>query len=127
MTSTKPYLIRAIYEWILDNNMTPYIMVNAEMPNVVVPQQHVKNGIILLNVSPLASKDLKITNEDVSFETKFSGRTCNISFPIEAVISISARENGRGMVFAPDFDKHLGIDVTSTKPKPKKPHLTLVK
>jgi stringent starvation protein B len=127
ITSKKPYLIMAMYEWIVDNNFTPYIMVNAEFPNVVIPQKYVKNGLIIFNISSLAAKDLKINKEEVLFETKFEGRAFDISFPTEAVISIFARENGRGMVFTPDFDKQTGVDLTPPKPRPTKPHLTLIK
>lgn len=129
MTSTKPYLIRAIYEWIAANDCTPYIMVNARLPSVIVPQKHVKNGLIVLSISSLSTKNLKITDEEISFEAKFEGSAFNILLPIDAVISIFTKENGRGMIFTPDFDRQMGVEPSApmSKPKPAKPHLTLIK
>lgn len=99
MTSSKPYLLRAIYEWLVDNEMTPYIMVDAMMPRVQVPERYIEEGKIILNVSPQAVQRLSMTNESVRFNARFSGIVHHISVPTAAVKAVYAFENGRGMVF----------------------------
>jgi len=106
MTSTKPYLIRAFYEWIADNNCTPHLVVNTELPNVEVPREYVeKNGQIVLNIAMVAVHGLELGNDDITFQARFSGTNRTIFVPIGAVIAIYARENGRGMVFSEDEDE----------------------
>lgn len=126
MTSTRPYLIRAFYEWIVDNLLTPYILVNAEMDNVEVPKQFVENGKIILNVSPKAVQRLRITNQVIEFDASFSGTVESIYVPIKAVEAIYARENGRGMVFNVEEEEE---DEPPPPPRSKsgKPKLTVVK
>lgn len=103
MTSSKPYLIRAIYDWIVDNDMTPYLVVNAKLDGVSVPQQHVnKDGQIVLNVAPRAVSNLSLTNEDIRFSARFGGIPTDIYTPCFAVMGIYARENGQGMMFDPE-------------------------
>ena len=104
MTSSRPYIIRALYEWILDNECTPYVLVNAMADNVEVPQQYVKNGQIVLNVSPVAIMDLLLTNESMQFNGRFGGMPMDIHVPMTAVMGIYARENGQGMIFDKDDD-----------------------
>lgn len=99
MTSSRPYLLRAIYEWIVDNGLTPYMLVNAEYPDVQVPVEHVNDGKIILNVAPEAVQSFDLGATDVSFNARFGGRPMNLFFPVSAVLAIYARENGRGMVF----------------------------
>ena len=99
MTSTKPYLIRAINEWILDNNFTPYIIVNAKGRGVEVPLQFVDNGKIILNLSPTAIKNLILDNEYVQFQARFSGQVHLIHIPMYAVLAIQAKENNKGFIF----------------------------
>lgn len=100
MTSSRPYLIRALYEWILDNNCTPYVLVNAHDDGVEVPLEHVnKDGQIILNVAPTAVQDLLIRNEDMEFKGRFGGIPTRIFFPILSVAGIYAKENGQGMIF----------------------------
>lgn len=100
LTSNRPYLLRAIYEWLVDNNCTPHLVVFAMSPGVAVPQQYIdKNGQIILNLSPSAIKDLFMTNDAVSFSARFNGVVNNIHVPMGAVIGIYARENGQGMMF----------------------------
>ena len=129
MTSSQPYLLRAIYEWIVDNDMTPYILVNADMENTHVPRQYVENGKIVLNLAPQAVNDLQLANEFVMFNARFSGKSMEVNFPITAVLAIYAKENGQGMVFSDSDDDQ----PPPTEPSPddsdneKKPHLTLVK
>lgn len=98
MISTKPYLMRAIYEWCIDQGFTPYlqVMVNA---NTRVPREYVRDGQIVLNVGPEATHQLQIGNEDVTFQARFNGKAFPIFVPIEAVGAIYARENGQGMAF----------------------------
>lgn len=100
LTSNIPYVVRAYYEWILDNQCTPYLLVNAEADAVCVPIEHVKNGQIVLNISPVASNGLLIENDGVSFKARFSGVPREIYVPITSVLAIYARENGRGMAFS---------------------------
>lgn len=99
MTSSKPYLLRAIYEWLADNDLTPYIMVDATQPKVAVPQRFVEDGKIILNVAMQAVRHLELKNEAVLFQASFSGVIEEIYIPIEAITAIYAYENGRGMVF----------------------------
>lgn len=100
MTSNKPYLIRAFYDWIVDNNLTPYIAVNAAYPGTQVPVEHVKQGHIVLNISPTATRGLLLENDRVVFSARFSGRTEQIFVSPHAILEIFAKENGRGIVFA---------------------------
>jgi stringent starvation protein B len=97
-TSTKPYLIRALYEWCSDNGYTPYIAVAVD-ERTIVPREFVRNGEIVLNVSPLATNHLQIANDLVSFQARFGGIARELSIPVENVISIYARETGHGMAF----------------------------
>ena len=102
MTSSRPYLVRALYEWIVDNGCTPHVLVDAHVPGVEVPQQYVKNGQIVLNVSPTAVADLVIGNEDMRFRGRFGGIAVDVVAPTAAILGIYARENGQGMVFEPE-------------------------
>jgi stringent starvation protein B len=102
MNSSVPYLIRAINEWILDNSCTPYMVVDATADDVSVPMEHVKDGQIVLNVSPNAIRDLSITDEYVMFSGRFSGIAHEIYAPITAVMGVIAKENGEGMWFPRD-------------------------
>lgn len=99
MTSSRPYIVRALYEWILDNECTPYVLVNAMADSVEVPQQYVKNGQIVLNISPVAVMDLLLTNDCMQFNGRFSGVPMDVFVPMAAVMGIYARENGQGMIF----------------------------
>lgn len=99
MLSSRPYLARALYEWLLDNDHTPYIVVDAEREGVQVPGQFVQNGQIVLNISPSAVRDLHMSNEAVTFSARFSGQPMQVIVPSEALIALYARENGIGMVF----------------------------
>ncbi len=106
MTPTKPYLLRSFYEWILDNQKTPYIVVNANFPGVQVPREYVEDGKIILNISDYAVQKLKLGNERVEFVAKFSGISVPIFLPPAAVVAIYAKENGRGMVFPDNEPEH---------------------
>ncbi len=97
-TSTKPYMIRALYEWCCDNGYTPYLAVAVDA-HTIVPRQHVKGGEIVLNVSPMATNHLTIGNEMVEFQARFSGVAQQISVPVTNISAIYARETGHGMAF----------------------------
>jgi stringent starvation protein B len=94
--------MRALYDWIVDNECTPYVLVDATAADVMVPQQFVKDGQIVLNISPGAVMDLNIGNEAMAFNGRFGGVATDIYVPIIAVVGIYARENGQGMVFEPE-------------------------
>lgn len=102
MTSNRPYLIRAMYEWIADNNMTPYLLVDASMRGVRVPAQAVKDGRIVLNVAQRAVADLEIGNDWIHFLARFSGVSQMVEVPVAAVQAIYAQESGQGMMLPQD-------------------------
>ncbi|KQQ67690.1 peptidase [Pseudomonas sp. Leaf127] len=122
MNSSRPYLIRALYEWIVDNDCTPHVLVNAEYPSVQVPQGFANDGQIVLNVSPTAVRHLHMDNEAVSFEGRFGGVPHTLYVPAGAILGIYARENGQGMVFdlEPSLDEHDvdEIDMEDDAPPP---------
>ncbi|MCW5589037.1 MAG: ClpXP protease specificity-enhancing factor [Legionellales bacterium] len=127
MTSTRPYLIRAFYDWIIDNKCTPYIVIDATKPGAQIPEEYVDDGKIVLNISQLAVRDLSITNRLIEFNAKFSGVPMQVYAPIHSVVAIYAHENGRGMVFSED---DIGEDEPPPPPpssKGGKPKLTVVK
>lgn len=102
MTSSKPYLIRAIYDWLIDNELTPYIVVDVSDSSVQVPSEHVDNGRIILNISPKACRGLHLENDRIVFSARFSGEVRQLFIPPSSVQAIYAKENGRGMVFSED-------------------------
>jgi len=99
MKSSRPYLARALYEWLLDNELTPHLVVDATLPGVEVPRQFVQNGQIVLNVAPTAVRDFFMENQAISFNARFGGQPMQVMIPTPALIAIYARENGAGMVF----------------------------
>ena len=103
MTSQRPYLLRALYEWIADNGMTPHVLVDARLPGVRVPAHAVKDGRIVLNIAARAVGHLQMDNDDVRFSARFGGVSHAVIVPIDAVIAIYARENGQGMELPPDI------------------------
>lgn len=127
--STKPYLIRAIYEWCADAGFTPYIGVHVDQ-NTRVPMEYVKNGEIVLSISMQATRDLTIGNDIVQFSARFGGVSREIAVPIYAVASIFARENGKGMYFEPESPPLAMVPATPTQPPPQPalqsvPHMAL--
>lgn len=105
MNSTRPYLIRAFYEWIVDNDCTPQIVVNTDFPGVDVPMEYAESGQIVLNISMMAVQSLELGDQAVQFKARFSSVAREVYVPVLAVMAIYARENGRGMVFADDEDE----------------------
>lgn len=126
MKSSRPYIMRALYDWIIDNHCTPYVLVDASVDGVVVPSQYVKDDQIVLNISPDAVVDLHISNDAVGFNGRFGGVATDVYVPVAAVIGIYARENGQGMVFDPE-------EITEPPPEepppqqPRRPFLKVVK
>lgn len=120
MTPSRPYIMRALYEWIVDNGCTPYVLVDATLGDVLVPEQYVKDGQIVLNISPTAVMDLNISNDAVAFNGRFGGVATDIYVPVNAVIGIYARENGQGMVFEPEEETE-SIPPDDEPPEPSKP------
>ncbi|MFO6423282.1 ClpXP protease specificity-enhancing factor [Motilimonas sp. KMU-193] len=134
MTPNRPYLLRAFYDWILDNECTPHLVVDALLPHVVVPEQFVKDGKIVLNIAPSAVTAFDMDNEAVSFNARFSGSPFQVYIPIYAVEAIYARENGAGTMFPaePAYDEQLAQQQPPEPPEPTvpvkgKPGLRVVK
>ena len=125
MTSLKPYLIRAIYEWIVDNNLTPHLLADADNSDAVLPLAFVEDGKIVLNIRPEAVHGLSLGNEAIQFSARFGGKPMQIVVPVQAVLAIYAKENGKGMIF--DHDES-GDTPPEKKPPPQgKPKLRVVK
>lgn len=131
MLSSKPYLLRALYEWILDSHCTPHVVVDAEFPRVVVPREYIKDGQIVLNVSPSAVAGLMMDADEVTFSARFGGVPINIVIPVPAVLGIYARENGQGMMFPPEMpqepDPSDGGASAEKAPPSARPTLRVVK
>ncbi len=138
MNSSRPYLLRAIYQWIVDNDCTPYLLVNAAAPGVSVPAEYVENDKIILNVGPMAAHNLELGDDEVSFDARFGGRPMAVVAPVPAVLAIYARENGQGMLFTDDPDEETEGAVSSDEgesaadddtggDEPKRPNLRVIK
>ncbi len=125
MLSTKPYLLRAFYDWIVDSQCTPYILVDATYPRCNLPQMFVEDGRITLNISPDATRDFLITADILQFKASFSGIIHLISAPVAAVLAIYANENQQGMFFDPEEE---GVDtqISSETQKTRASHLRLI-
>lgn len=105
MTRLRPYLIRAVYDWILDNSLTPFLLVNAEDPHAHVPTAYVQEGRITLNLRPEAVQNLFMGDRAIEFQARFGGKPTGVRVPISAILALYAKENGRGMVFEPEPDE----------------------
>ena len=128
MTSNRPYLLRALYEWISDNSMTPHILVDAGFNGVDVPEQAVQKGKVILNIDNAAVNELEMGNEWLTFTARFSGRKYAVSVPLEAVLAVYSKENGQGMMFARDDEPLTPTDPdASPEEPPRRSHLTIVK
>ena len=129
ISSNRPYLIRALYEWLVDNDLTPHLMVAADREDVVVPGQYVKDGRIILNVCPTAVQMLELGNELISFSARFGGVPTAVSVPPSAVLGIYARENGQGMLFPDEALSEDGSPGTDEDPPtpPDRPTLKVIK
>ncbi|MEO0367623.1 MAG: ClpXP protease specificity-enhancing factor [Pseudomonadota bacterium] len=140
MIATKPYLLRAIYDWAEDNGFTPQVIVNAEEQGVTVPTEHVVDGQIILNISSSAVQMHTMDNELVSFSARFSGVEQDIVLPMESIYAIFARENSQGIFFEEMDNDSLDPDPngsgnntkeptkpTALRPKKKSSHLKIIK
>ncbi|MDH3747833.1 MAG: ClpXP protease specificity-enhancing factor [Gammaproteobacteria bacterium] len=132
--SKRPYLIRAMHEWMGDNGNTPHLVVDTSVDGVAVPSEHVKDGKIILNISESAAHNLKLTNDAVSFRARFGGVPFDVWVPMHSVLGIYARETGQGMIFShdadsnqdgsPEIDQPTPDDIESTRARS---HLRVVK
>lgn len=104
MTPSKPYLIRGLYEWLLDNQVTPYILVDSSCDRVIVPRGVATDGKLVLNLAPSAIQNLEMTNDYLSFSARFNGVAQDVYCPMESVLAIYARENGEGMMFSAESE-----------------------
>ncbi len=120
MSPSRPYLVRALHQWILDNQCTPYILVDTTMPNVSVPEEYVENGQIVLNISPSAIQDLLMDDDGISFNARFGGVPMAVFVPTVGVLAIYAKENGQGMMFGTEPGAP-SPDEPPTPPEPPKP------
>lgn len=132
--SRRPYLIRAVYDWASDNGYTPHMLVAADYPGVIVPQEFVQDGRITLNIAPMAVQGLNLEIEPIWFSARFSGRSFEVSVPSGAVLAVFARENGEGIMFGEvepvqPGDATAPPETPSPPPKPSggRAHLKLVK
>jgi len=132
--SSRPYLVRAINEWIVDSGLTPHLLVDADFPGLDVPESSIQDGRVVLNISPSAVRDLLIDAEMLTFVARFGGVSRAVTVPIEAVEAVYARENGRGMMFPVDQEDDDAADTASgeseegEKPDRKsRPNLKVVK
>lgn len=120
MSSNRPYLLRAIYDWISDNNLTPYMLVDATRSGVRVPAHVIKNGQVVLNLAMRAVANLDLGNEWISFQARFSGVSHSIQIPVPAVLALYAQENGQGMMFPADEEEG-GEQAGDKPPSPPEP------
>lgn len=102
MTPSRPYLLRAFYNWLLDNDLTPHLVVSTEVPHVKVPMQFAREGQIVLNIAPQAVMAFQLDNDALSFNARFGGVPFQVYIPMAAVLAIHARENGVGTFFSPE-------------------------
>jgi len=126
MTSNRPYLLRAMYDWISDNGLTPYVLVDATVQGVHVPTKSVKDGRVILNIATRAVMSLELGNNQISFVARFNGVSQTVEVPMSAILAIYAQENGQGMMFPAEDN----VDITpepEPEPPPRKSHLRVVK
>lgn len=117
LTPTRPYMVRAIFEWLEDNNLTPHIMVDTTQPNVTVPVEYVQDGRIVLNIASRATGNLVINNDFINFHARFGGVSQELWVPMQAVMGIYARENSQGMFFDPtEYDNVPQSDINASQP-----------
>lgn len=102
LSPRRPYLLRAFYEWLLDNQLTPHLVVDVMLPGVNVPMEYARDGQIVLNIAPRAVGNLELANDEVRFNARFGGVPRQVSVPLAAVLAIYARENGAGTMFEPE-------------------------
>jgi stringent starvation protein B len=122
MSSNRPYLVRALYDWICDNDLTPYLLVDARVSGVRVPAFAVRDGQVVLNVAMRAVADLELGNDRIRFKARFGGVSHGIDVPVGAVLAIYAHENGQGMMFpAEPVDELEAAPARDATPEPEPP------
>jgi stringent starvation protein B len=126
LTSSKPYLVRALYQWILDNDNTPYILVDTGSEQVSVPNGIASDGKVVLNLAPAAIQNLEMTNDFVSFSARFNGAAEQIFVPVASILAIYARENGEGMMF-PSEEENDNTAAAKPDSKSRGPTLKVIK
>jgi stringent starvation protein B len=118
----RPYLLRALHQWMIDSNQTPHLVVDATHAGVAVPAEHVQDGRITLNLSYSATSNLAMGNDDISFDARFGGTARRVFVPVRAVLGIYARESGEGLVFPPDeYAAAAGAEPDKPEPDPSAP------
>ncbi len=133
--SRRPYLLRAMHQWMSDSGFTPHVIVNAEVAEAKLPRAYARDGKIVLNISYTATEHLDIANDWVSFQARFDGVAQHVRFPLGAVLGVYARETGEGMVFSeqdddsqpPDMPPAAPTTPTLTTEAPRRPRLKIVK
>ncbi len=129
----RPYLLRALHQWMIDNNQTPYLVVDAGYPGISVPEEHIQDGQITLNLSYSATSNLAMSNDEICFDARFGGVARRVFIPLPAVLGIYARESGEGLVFPLDEYESVADTVPGTPdpdpvmPPPRRPSLKVVK
>ena len=103
---SRPYIVKALYDWLLDSELTPHLLVDATLQDVLVPEQFVQDGQIVLNIMPSAVRNLFMDDEAVSFNARFSGQPMDVYVPMKAILAIYAREDGQGMGFGAEPGVH---------------------
>jgi stringent starvation protein B len=126
MTSNRPYLVRAFYQWLVDNSLTPYLLVDVTDSEVEVPQQYVEGDRITLNIAPSAVRNLDLGNDYISFNARFSGKPMDVLFPVSSVLGIYAQENGSGMLFPEEEASEVEVE-PDEKPPRGRPSLKVIK
>jgi stringent starvation protein B len=127
VTSKRPYLIRAMHEWMTDNALTPYVVVAADAEGLLVPEQYASDGKIVLNVSYAATRNFTLADDRMSFEARFAGVAQRVDVPLSAVIGIYAKESGQGMIFSDDDATPTESTEPSESVERGRPTLTVVK
>jgi len=143
MKPSRPYIVKALYDWLLDNDLTPHLLVDAAQEDVIVPLQFVEDGQIVMNINPSAVRNFYMDDQAISFNARFSGQPMDVYIPMKAMLAIYARENGQGMGFGgePGVEAYLETELTEVessdeikasedkadKPKAKRPALKVVK
>ncbi|MEA3587862.1 ClpXP protease specificity-enhancing factor [Pseudidiomarina sp. 1APP75-27a] len=117
MTARRPYMLRAVYEWLVDNQLTPHLVVDADQPGCEVPRQFVQDGQIVLNIAPGAVGNLQLLNDRIEFNARFSGKPEHVQVPMIAINALYARENGAGTI----FEEEPQLENTSPEPPPEPP------
>lgn len=119
LTPTRPYLVRAIYQWLEDNLLTPYLMVDTSQPNVSVPTEYIQDNRIVLNIASRATGNLQINNDYIHFNARFGGVSRELWIPMPAVMGIYAKENSQGMFFDPNEYADYQPEDNNNQPKEK--------